>query len=145
MHSCSTSRKLRSLWYSDFFNQSLNRIKTVKPRKIWLYNRANFELANAILESIDWTLVLTGDTINMVWSNWKKIFLSVMETCIPHRKLSKKWNLPWLTSRLKRLMRARDRAYKRAKETNLASHWMTLGYVHICVGVGHSCSNTSNE
>ena len=22
---------------------------------------------------------------------------------------------------------------------------MTLGYVHICVGVGHSCSNASNE
>ena len=46
-----------------------------------------------------------------------------MDTCIPQRVLTKKTNLPWLTSDLKRLMKVRDTAYKRAKRTRLSSHW----------------------
>jgi hypothetical protein len=37
---------------------------TTVPRKIWLYNQAHFELANNLLDTIDWTKVLTGDINN---------------------------------------------------------------------------------
>ena len=37
-------------------------------------------------------------------------------------KNTQKTNLPWLTSDLKRLMKVRDTAYKRAKRTCLSSH-----------------------
>ena len=62
--------------------------------------------------------MLTGDAS----TNWKDTFRGVMHSCIPCIVLTKRANLPWLTSDLKRLMKVWDTAYKRAKKTCLSSH-----------------------
>ena len=101
--------------------RSINRMKTAK-RRIWRYDLADFETANSLLESTDFTNLLNCD-IDQAWSNWKCKFLSVMEQCIPHKTIQKKRNLPWLNFELTKSMRARNLAYKRAKRSGKHNHW----------------------
>ena len=69
------------------------------PRKVWLYDRADFELANELL-------VGCGDIINPdhdddlehVWSVWEEYFMSIMHQCIPQVTVKVKKNSPWLSS-----------------------------------------------
>ena len=80
---------------------------------------ANFETANSSLESFDNTTLLNSN-INQAWEN---AFMSVMEQCIPQASLPNKYNLPWLNVELTKLMRARNLAYKRAKQSQKLDHW----------------------
>ena len=101
-----------------------NNTARTKPRKIWRYNQANYELANSMLADIDWEHVLQqSDDVNELWRKWKDTFMSVMQQCIPQTTLPDKRNLPWLNRELTKHMRARNLAFKRAKHSNLTKHW----------------------
>ena len=93
-----------------------------KPRKIWRYKFADFEAANTMLETVNWTELLTGD-INQTWKAWKRQYMDIMEKCIPQATLPNQRNLPWLNNELTKSMSARNLAYKKAKRS---------GNVHDC-------------
>ena len=103
--------------------RSSNTART-KPRKIWRYNQAYYDLANSILTDTDWEHILQqSNDINELWKTWKDTFMSVMQRCIPQTTLSDKCNLPWLNRDLTKYMRARNLAFKRAKRSNITRHW----------------------
>ena len=52
-------------------------------RKVWRYAHADFDLANQMLSTIDWSALLSSNDVNSCWLNWHSKFLQVMETCIP--------------------------------------------------------------
>ena len=125
LHSCHV---IPPLGNSDHFgielviNQSSTKQRIIPSRKVWLYNLADFESANALLECTDWSTVLHGD-VSRAWNNWKQVFLRVMEQCIPQTVLKKK-HLPWINSALmKRLLKKRNSAYRHAKKSGLPHHW----------------------
>ena len=91
-------------------------------RKIWRYNQAEWESANAILSSTNWNNYLTGD-VDQAWIKWKDRFMSVMEECIPQSTLPDKCNLLWLNREITKSMRARNLAFRRAKRSKNPNHW----------------------
>lgn len=59
--------------------RSSNTART-KPRKIWRYNQADYDLANSVLTDTDWEHILQqSNDINGVWKTWKDTFMSVMQ------------------------------------------------------------------
>ena len=87
-----------------------------KGRIVWRYNQANWELANDLINCFDWNSLLS-DNINETWTNWSQKFLSIMNECIPKKKLPNRKNLPWLSKKLINLIKWRNLLYKRAKLT----------------------------
>ena len=113
----SSSRYLWPQWCSLKWRRS-NSIKN-KRCKIWRYDLADFEKANYILESFNWSSIFNGD-IEYAWNKWKDKFC--FSDGILHSTKSA-FNLPWLNSNIRSLMRDRNRAYKRAKKSQLSLHW----------------------
>ena len=50
--------------------------------------------------------------------NFRTRSLKKMEKCIPKGKIPKRKNLPWLTNDLTKMMRKRNRHFKRARSSN---------------------------
>ena len=51
--------------------------------KIWRYKHADFNKANDLLMDVDLETIIDPNNIQSTWSNWKKIFLDIMDECIP--------------------------------------------------------------
>ena len=93
----------------------LNHANNSTGRIIWNYKLANWDKANDLINDFDWDELLSDD-INKSWSNWCEKFLSIMNHCIPRRKLPPRKNLPWLSKELTSLMRKRNMLYKHSKQ-----------------------------
>jgi len=53
-----------------------------------------FNRANDLLMDIDLETIIDTNDIRLIWSNWKKIFLDIMDECIPTSVLPNRENLP---------------------------------------------------
>ena len=87
-------------------------------RKIWRYKHADFNRANDLLMDIDLESIIDPCNIHLTWSNWRKVFLDIMDECIPTSTLPNRKNLPWLTKDIIQLMRKRNNLFKKAKDSN---------------------------
>lgn len=62
--------------------------------------------------------------INVFANNINTAIISLAAECIPNRYIKiKPLEPPWITSLLKRHIRKRKRAYKKAKKSNSELHW----------------------
>ena len=96
-----------------------------KGRTIWCYSQADWERACDPINSVDWSSLLSDD-INEAWSNWSQKFLSIMNECIPKKKLPNRKNLPWLTKKLITMIKRRNLLYKIAKLTGNFSKYRAM-------------------
>ena len=92
-------------------------------RTIWFYQRADFDSASEELEDLDCDN--TQSDINYLWSNWKDSFLNVMTKYVPHKRVTIRKSLPWLTHALSLLFKKRERLHQRAKTLNSPSAWLS--------------------
>jgi len=81
-------------------------------RVIWQYAHADWERACELLDAVNWN-ALYSDNINIFWVRWRKVFLGIMEQCIPKLRIHKQRNLPWLSASIKKAMHKRDRLFKK--------------------------------
>ena len=86
-------------------------------RTIWFYQRADFDSVSEELETLGCDI--TQSDINYLWSNWKDCFRNVMTKYVPHKRVTIRKSLPWLTHALSLLLKKRDRLHHRAKTLNL--------------------------
>ena len=86
--------------------------------KIWRYKHADFNRANDLLMDIDLESITDPCNIHLTWSNWRKVFLDIMDECIPTSRLPNRKNLPWFTKDIIQLMRKRNNLFKIAKDLN---------------------------
>ena len=100
-----------------------HRAKVRKSKKVWFYDKGDYEKACRLIDETDWNCILNGNDINTATSNWTQTFLSIMEQCIPHRYLRQKVNLPWLTKEVIQLIRKRNILYRKAKKSQHLSHF----------------------
>ena len=84
-------------------------------RKIWRYKHADFNRANDLLMDVDLESIINPYDIQSTWSNWKKIFLDIMDECIPTSILPNRKNLPWLTKDIIQLICKRNNLFKKQK------------------------------
>ena len=89
-------------------------------------NEATMTLCERKLLFFNWGS-LQNDDINMYASNLNETITSIASQCIPNKHVRiRPLDPPWLSSTLKRQIRKRKRAYKRAKVTNFESHWKSF-------------------
>ena len=74
------------------------------------FNRANDLLMDTDLE----TIIDTND-IRLIWSNWKKIFLDIVDECIPTSFFPNRENP---RKDIIQLMHKRNNLFKKAKDSN---------------------------
>ncbi|XP_060608341.1 uncharacterized protein LOC132760373 [Ruditapes philippinarum] len=113
------------------------RIKLQKPRKIHLYNKADWDGLRLHMSNLHDSLARSKNYSNKsVEELWQTISSSIEEgvnTFIPSKWSSSKNKLPWIKVNLKRLYRKRDKAYKQYKGHNSnKSRDKYLSIKHLC-------------
>ena len=96
-------------------------------KKIYLYNRANWDIIREKVSTVsDMYLTLNENSSRTVEQNWNFIHESILQIIkdhIPAKQISTSSRLPWMTSQLKRLIKRKQRLYKRAKRFKRPSDW----------------------
>ena len=88
-----------------------------KPRKVPMYKKARWDtLASEMKEVGDDIIRLAPTTtVNILWSMFQKAIKEGIERHIPCKTLKNKDSLPYITNEIERLIKRRDRHYKRRK------------------------------
>ena len=104
-------------------------LKYVKPktksflRHIYSYDKGNFDLLREKDSLFDWNS-LHDENIDIYARKVETKIISLSRECIPNKNIKvRPYEPPWLTTFLKRKIRQRKRAYKKAKRTHLENHW----------------------
>jgi hypothetical protein len=96
-------------------------LNKTKPRKIYQYNKVNYE---GIDESITkfakgfYTRYSTEESWNVdaMWEEFKTAMLESIDLHVPSKQISsKKQSLPWITPKIKKEIRKRNRLFEKAK------------------------------
>ena len=88
-----------------------------KPRQIPLYSKAKWENVRNDLTDIYHTLTTTENDDNSMWNIFQIKVEESIKSNIPHKTAKQKDGCPWINRDLKRLIRKRDRWYKRKKKS----------------------------
>ena len=62
-------------------------------------------------------------SVEVNYNDFKSFVDSVMDTCIPTKRTSSRFNMPWFNNTLKRMCRKKQRLFNKAKRTKSAQHW----------------------
>jgi len=89
-----------------------------KRRKIFQFNKANWDIINKDLQTLAADLQKNKDnTVDSLWNQFKKKIEDVISKEVPSKMSSKRKSLPWFSHKLKRMVKRKARLYKMAKET----------------------------
>ena len=92
-------------------------------RKIWKYSHGDYDKLRSDIRQTDFS-TLKHENINTYSQNISNYLLQLSNSCIPNYNITvRPSEPPWLSTELKRSIRARKRAYKRAKTSQSAYHW----------------------
>ncbi|MES9992837.1 MAG: reverse transcriptase domain-containing protein, partial [Candidatus Thiodiazotropha sp.] len=92
-------------------------------RHIWIYDQGNYDLLRNKASSFDWDQI-KDDNTNTYATNITTTVTSIANECIPNRNIKvKPTEPPWINVNIKRLIRKRKRAYRKAKRSNVESDW----------------------
>ena len=90
-----------------------------KPRNIPLYRRANWENMKDDLNKLHEDIIKVKDqksNVNAMWTHFQTKLQKSIDVNVPKEIARKKDGSPWITPDIKRLIRKRDRLYKRKKK-----------------------------
>ena len=90
----------------------------VKPfrRKVWLYEQGNYDNFRQQVHDFDWTTA-HDDDVNIYAEKFTKKLLNIAEECIPTKNVTiRPRDLPWINNNIRKLMRKRNRLYKKYKK-----------------------------
>ena len=126
--------------HEALFIDSDVRVKLQRPtsRKLYLWNRADLEGLRESMTTFSESFTSGHDTsqsVEELWTSFKSGCLDALNTNVPSKMTSQRFNQPWITRDLKRLSRRKDRAYKRYSKTHSTrdySHYKDLkNTVHV--------------
>jgi hypothetical protein len=93
-------------------------LRKQQKRQVPLYGKANWdgfkEYINSFGKNFD-KLDTTPD-VDKLWSNFKATLESGIKKFIPHRMARRKQSIPWLSGKIKRLIKKRDAKYKESRK-----------------------------
>ena len=96
-----------------------------KPRKIPLYKKANWQEIKQSL--IDYHQVMSTEgkysalNTEELWDDFSNTLNNLTEKWIPSKQSSVRDHLPWVNQDIKKLIRRRNRAFKKVKKTSSSS------------------------
>ena len=115
--SCETVPPLGTSYHNGILTDVSLRTPLAAPqvsRKVWRYKYADFERAQEMLSQIDYNSVVVED-VNASWKNWERMFLNIMEICIPTTTLPRQKNLPWLSKSILQLIKKEEHVLQKIK------------------------------
>ena len=84
-------------------------------RKIWLYDQGNYDDLRQMILEYDWKSV-SNDDVNTYANQFSKTIVFLAEQCIPTKHVMiRPRDLPWINSTIRRMIRKRNRLYKKYK------------------------------
>jgi hypothetical protein len=87
-------------------------------RKIFLYDKADYESYRNLLSVVDWDGIFRNDDIDIITNTITNTILDAANKTIPNRYIKvKKDNPPWITTKIKKYIRRKNRIHKKAKKT----------------------------
>ena len=105
----------------------LKRIRET-PRKIYKYNKANWENIKTDIENIHKEIINSYDAldINKLWEIFKTKLIITVEKNIPSKMLRSSHRLPWITDKLRRLINKKNKLFKKRKDINYTEKYKKL-------------------
>ena len=64
-----------------------------------------------------------NNSVEAKWNDFENSVRNIMDSCIPYKMTSSRYNLPWFNRSLQRQSRAKQRLYNKAKKTGSEHHW----------------------
>ncbi|PJE78229.1 hypothetical protein CI610_02839 [invertebrate metagenome] len=106
-------------------------------RNVWLFDHGDYNVFKDKLKHINWNALINVNDINVSVKNFTDTLLDIAKTCIPNKNITVKSNEPpWMSNEIRRLIRKRKRAHKRAKRTLINDHWAKFRLIR------NKCINT---
>ena len=101
-------------------NISFKKCKTIK-RTLHLWKKANIEQMKEDCKNFKNHFKHTSsvsDSIEDLWKQIKVNLLTIIKNNVPTKSTSPHWPKPWINSKLKRIIRLKQKYYRKMKETN---------------------------
>ena len=99
---------------------------TLKPRNVFLFKKGDIESARNDLK-IRLDSYLTNNpldkSVDEKYNFFTETVLEVMKEHFPQKKLGSRWNVPWMNSSIKRMIRKKQKLYNRARKSNSQADW----------------------
>jgi hypothetical protein len=103
-----------------------------KPRKVPMYKKARWDTLASELETIGADIrrlaTTTTTPVNTLWKMFQKAIKEGIEKHIPWKTLKSKDSLPYITREIEKLIKRRDRLYKRRKRSQKNFDHSTVKY-----------------
>ena len=95
------------------------------PRQIYIYGKGDM---NAVKKDMDdlYQSSFSNDEnepVDYLWSTFTKGLLDSVKKNIPQKTTSRRWNLPYITTNIKRLINTKKKLYNKAKKTQSETDW----------------------
>ena len=98
---------------------------TCFKRRIWLYDRGNYNQYCEKLQRVDWDeLINSGNSLDDLCESFSNVILQAAGESIPNKIITvRKTDPPWTNGAIHRANRKRNRLQRQAKKSNLPVHW----------------------
>ena len=85
-----------------------------RPRTVWEYDKANIDMINHDLSSINWYEMFDGLDVTQAVDLFTTLFLSVIACHVPNREITcSDRDAPWITDDVKKTVKRKHRVYRR--------------------------------
>ena len=92
-------------------------------RDLWLYNQGDFNLFRQFISDFNWDSI-KGEDVNQYALNFTDKLINLAQDCIPHKQVRiRPHDLPWINGTIRKLMRKRNRLYKKYKRNKTVENY----------------------
>ncbi|XP_068739230.1 uncharacterized protein [Montipora capricornis] len=113
-----------------FFELDIRPKLNPKPdHHIYLYKKADMDKLEQEIDNIAHEFCAKHNSsdfsVDENWNHFKLKLQQAIDKHIPQKQVKSNRKLPWITTQLKRMIRKRERLFKKARRSKLASHWQS--------------------
>ncbi|CAC5418083.1 unnamed protein product [Mytilus coruscus] len=99
---------------------------TCFKRKIWLYDRGDYDLFRRMLSDVNWNDFIESSTnVDSLVDRFSELLIDFASKAIPNKTITvRKSDHPLMNNYIRRTIRKRNRIYKKAKKANSPENWL---------------------
>ena len=125
-HAPSSSHDHDAIFFEIDIRPKLN----PKPdHHIYLYKKADMDKLEQEIDNIAHEFCAKHNSsdfsVDENWNHFKLKLQQAIDKHVPQKQVKPNRKLPWITTQLKRMIRKRERLFKKARRSKLASHWQS--------------------
>jgi hypothetical protein len=106
-----------------------SRRKKLPPRKVYLRNKADISGIKKYLEDFQDSYFSNKSSIQNDWDKIEGAIKNTMDKNVPQKQTSNRQNLPWFTTKHRRMIRKKKKAYNIAKSTGREEDWTYFKFI----------------